>query len=266
MLPKIENLIPAKFDRYFEPFLGGGAVFFYLSSRKNFRFDAFLSDINQELLITYNAVRYSVEELISVLNYHQEQYRFSPKLYYYRLRDNTQPKNDVDRAARFIALNKTCFNGLYRVNKKNLFNAPMGRYKNPTICDAENLRNVSILLRELKPRLLALDYKKVLIENAKEGDFIYLDPPYSPISPTANFTTYTSNGFEKADQIQLADLFKKLDNRKCNILLSNSDIPFIRELYGSYSGCIKTVDANRAINSKASKRSGYRELLICNYN
>ena len=142
----------------------------------------------------------------------------------------------------------------------------MGRFNNPTICDAENMRNISILLRELKPHLRVEDYKKILIENAREGDFIYLDPPYSPISATANFTAYTSNGFDQADQIQLADLFGKLDNRKCNILLSNSDNPFIRKLYSNYSDCIVEIDANRAINSKASRRSGHRELLICNYN
>ena len=147
-----------------------------------------------------------------------------------------------------------------------MFNAPKGRYKNPLICDAENLRNISVLFRELKPRLIAEDYNKVLIENAGEGDFIYLDPPYGPTNATANFTAYTSNGFGQADQIQLADLFRKLDGRGCNILLSNSDIPFIRELYASYSDCITEVDANRSINSKASKRSGHRELLICNYN
>ncbi len=266
LLPRIETLIPAKFDRYFEPFLGGGAVFFYLSCCKNFRFNAFLSDINQELMNCYYMVKDSVEELISILKYHQEQYRFSPEIYYYRLRDHTHPTNAVERAAKFIMLNKTCFNGLYRVNKKNMFNAPIGRYKNPLICDAENLRNISILLRELKPCLIAEDYNKVLIKNAREGDFIYLDPPYGPISVTANFTAYTSNGFGQADQIQLADLFRKLDGRGCNILLSNSDNPFIRELYTSYSDCIMKVDANRSINSKASKRSGHRELLICNYN
>lgn len=265
LLPRMETLIPAKFDRYFEPFLGGGAVFFYLSSHKNFRFDAYLSDINQDLLNSYHVVQDSVEVLISILKYHQEQYRLSPKKYYYELRDLTNPTNDVEKAARFIALNKTCYNGLYRVNKKNLFNVPFGRYKNPLICDAENLRNTSILLRELKSRLIAEDYKKILIENAREGDFIYLDPPYSPVSATANFTTYTGNGFGQADQIQLADLFRKLDGRGCNILLSNSDVPFIRELYAGYSDCITKVDANRAINSKASGRSGHSELLIRNY-
>lgn len=262
LLSKIETFIPADFHRYFEPFLGGGAVFFYLSSRKNFRFDAFLSDINQELLISYNAVRYSVEELISILKGHQE----SPKAYYYRLRDHTRPTNNVESAARLVALNKTCYNGLYRVNKEKKFNVPMGRFNNPTICNAENLRNISNLLRELKPLFLVEDYKKILIEKAREGDFIYLDPPYSPITDTANFTAYTSNGFNKTDQIQLADLFGELDDRGCNILLSNSDNPFIRKLYANYSDRTVQIDARRAINSKANKRSGHTELLIRNYN
>jgi DNA adenine methylase len=266
LLSKIETFIPTDINRYFEPFLGGGALFFYLSSRKNFRFDAFLSDINQELLISYNAVRYSVEELISILKHHQEHYRVSPKEYYYRLRDRTHPTNNVESAARLLALNKTCYNGLYRVNKEKKFNVPMGRFNNPTICDAENLRNVSNLLRELKPLFLVEDYKKLLIEKAREGDFIYLDPPYSPVSVTANFTAYTNNGFGQADQIQLADLFGELDGRGCNILLSNSDNPFIRKLYTNFSDLTVQIDARRAINSKATERSGHTELLIRNYN
>lgn len=265
LLSKIETLIPAEFDRCFEPFLGGGALFFYLSSQKNLRFDAFLSDINYDLINCYLIIRDSVNQLIGLLEYHQEQYKLSPKNYYYKLRGDTKSNNCTNNAARFITLNKTCFNGLYRVNKKKMFNAPMGKYTNPLICDSENLSNVNILLRELRPHLVVEDYKKLLTENAKEGDFIYLDPPYSPVSPTANFTTYTAHGFNLSDQKLLADLFRKLDDRKCNILLSNSDTPYIRKLYASFSDGIKKIDATRAINSNATKRSGHTELLIRNY-
>jgi len=153
LLTKIETFIPAEFDRYFEPFLGGGAVFFYLSSHKNCRFDAFLSDINQELLNSYYVVRDSVEELIRILKYHQEQYRLSPKAYYYALRDRRELMNYVESAARFIALNKTCYNGLYRVNKKGIFNVPMGRFNNPLICDEENLMNVSRAFKSFRREL-----------------------------------------------------------------------------------------------------------------
>jgi DNA adenine methylase len=145
LLYRIETLIPPKFDRYFEPFLGGGALFFYLSSHKNFRFDVFLSDINEELIGAYSVIRDSVEGLITALMDHQVRYRLSPKTYYYKLRD-MEFNNSVEKAARVIALNKTCYNGLYRVNKKQKFNVPMGRFNNPTICDTENLKNISILL------------------------------------------------------------------------------------------------------------------------
>ena len=162
LLSKIETLIPAEFDRYFEPFLGGGALFFYLSSQKNLRFDAFLSDINYDLINCYLIIRDSVNQLIGLLEYHQEQYKLSPKNYYY---NSEVIRNRIIvqiMAARFITLNKTCFNGLYRVNKKKMFNAPMGKYTNPLICDSENLSNVNILLRELRPHLVVEDYKKAL--------------------------------------------------------------------------------------------------------
>ena len=265
LISEIIKFIPSSFERYFEPFLGGGAIFFYLVSIQNRRFSSFLSDTNDELITAFLVIRDSVEELIQLLKHHEREYNTSRQEYYYKLR-SSKPITGIEREqTRFIALNKTCYNGLYRVNKKGIFNVPMGRYKNPLICDVVNLRNISIALKNSNSRLKVADYQKILIENAEEGDFIYLDPPYSPVSPTANFTGYTNIGFNNNDQVLLAELFKKLDNRGCKILLSNSNTQLIKKLYREFSSRSKEIEANRAINSKASKRSGHHELLICNY-
>jgi DNA adenine methylase len=168
-------MIPTKFNRYFEPFLGGGAMFFHLVSYKNMRFTAYLSDINTELITAHNVVKNNVTELIEFLKTHQREYNRNPSKYYYKLRDEIKPETDVDKAARFIALNKTCFNGLYRVSRSGIFNVPMGKYKNPLICDASNLENISKALRYSKAAIKVNDYKSALLK-AEEGDFIYLDP------------------------------------------------------------------------------------------
>ncbi len=218
---------------------------------------------NDELINVYIVIKDSVEQLIKQLSHHEREYNKSREEYYYNLR-GSRSFNSVERAAKFITLNKTCYNGLYRVNKKGLFNVPMGRYKNPMICDAQNLRNISLVLRKSNSQLMVQDYKIMLVDNAEKNDFIYLDPPYSPTSNTANFTGYTNTGFNREDQYQLADIFKKLDKRGCRILLSNSNTPVIRKLYHGYSSV--EVQVNRAINSKASNRTGHTELLIRNYN
>jgi DNA adenine methylase len=262
IIERINHYFPTRFSRYFEPFLGGGAMYFYLTLQKTSRFPAFLSDTNHDLINAYKVVRDEVEELIKILKYHEVEYSKSPSKYYYQLRDRTKLDN-VEGAARFIALNKTCYNGLYRVNRNGQFNVPMGRYKNPLICDSDNLRNVSSVLKHSSTRIYVSDYQKVLTDKTEEGDFIYLDPPYSPVSRTANFTGYTNTGFSMADQYQLAEIFNKLDNRGCIILLSNSNTRIIRELYKDYY--LVEVEANRAINSKASKRVGHSELLIRNF-
>jgi DNA adenine methylase len=223
---------------------------------------SYLSDTNSELINTYRTIRDNVEHLIKILEHHQSEYRKSPTKYYYHLR-GTIKENKVEKAARFIFLNKTCYNGLYRVNKSGLFNVPIGRYRNPLICDVDNLANVCRVLKRSKARIECEDYQETLLKNCQSGDFIYLDPPYNPVSNTANFTGYTNNGFGKKDQYNLAEVFKKLDNRNCKILLSNSDTPIIRELYKEYS--LTELMANRAINSKASNRTGHTELLIRNW-
>ena len=268
LLPTLDSFIPAQFSRYFEPFLGGGALFFHLiTCRKNKPLTAssYISDINSELMNAYLVIRDDVEELITLLEQHQIRYKESSEEYYYQLRkiDPKKLSNTIARAARFIALNKTCFNGLYRVNKQGLFNVPLGKYENPLICDSDNLRNVSLALNHSNTIIQVSDYKNILLENAKEGDFIYLDPPYSPTSSTAYFTNYTCFGFNNQDQKQLLDVFRKLDYRGCKVLLTNSDTQFIKELYSDFA--IAEVNAIRAINSKGSKRAGHKELIICNY-
>jgi len=256
LLRELDKMIP-QFNRYFEPFLSGGAIFFYLI--QNRRFIAYLSDTNKELITTYKVVKDYVGNLIEFLDKHQEEYKKNPFQYFYRLRA-AQPSNDIEKAARFIALNKTCFNGLYRVNKKGEFNVPIGDYKDPLICDKTNLEKINKALS--KATVFAADYSNVT-GNAKQGDFVYLDPPYDPVSSTSNFTGYTSNGFGSKNQEQLADVFETLVSKGCLVLLSNSDTPFIRDLYSDFR--IKEVGSQRAINCKGSKRAGHKELLISNY-
>jgi len=264
LLSQLDSIIPSKFNRYFEPFLGGGAMFFHLLSSRNMSFTCYLSDINEELITAYNVVKYDVGHLIELLKKHQREYIRNPSEYYYKLRDEIKPITDIGKTARFISLNKTCFNGLYRVNRNGLFNVPMGRYKNPLICDPNNLENVSKALKLSEASIAVSDYESALLK-AKKDDFIYLDPPYHPTSSTANFTGYSTKGFGDADQIELSKSFAKLNVSGCKVLLSNSDTPLIRKLYSDSSNYIKEVNVSRMISCKASRRVGYKELLISNY-
>src|SRR5215469_12364782 len=261
LLSELDKLIPSQFNRYFEPFLGGAAMFLHLAS-KNMISTAYLSDTNEELIKAYVVVRDSVAELIEVLNQHQSEYDKNPSEYYYRLRELIQPTNDIEIAARFVALNKTCFNGLYRVNQNGKFNVPMGDYKKPLICDSSNLKNVSSVLRHSNAEIQCVAYREMFL-NAEANDFVYLDPPYDPVSYTSDFTAYTSNGFGRENQVQLANVFRKLLDRRCSVLLSNSNTQFIIELYSDFR--FKDVNVQRAINCKGSKRAGHKELLISNY-
>jgi DNA adenine methylase len=250
-------MIPSEFNKYHEPFVGGGAMFFHLMSDRNMRFSAYLSDINEELITAYKVVKDEIKELIQILRKYEREYRINPSEFYYRLRDEIKPSNEVETAARFITLNKTCYNGLYRVNRNAIFNVPMGRYKNPLICDTSNLENISNVFRFSKAVIKIGDYKDVL-HRAKKDDFIYLDPAYHPISSTSSFTGYTDYGFDDDDQSELAKIFVELDHKKFKVLLSNSDTRFIRTLYSDSSIHIREVNVLRAINCKASKRIGQR--------
>jgi DNA adenine methylase len=226
-----------------------------------------LSDINDELINAYKVVESRVEELIKVLKVYKLKYQQNPESFYYQLRDSPEYSVSGDcikKAARFITLNRTCFNGLYRKNKQDKFNVPWGRYKNPTICNSANLSKASLSLRQSGAKISACDYKDSLLE-ARKDDFIYLDPPYNPTSETASFTGYTRYGFTAKNQEELANTFKKLDKKGCMVLLSNSNTPFIRKLYSDYANNTIEIDALRSINSNATKRSGHKELLIRNY-
>ncbi len=247
--------IPNKFNpetnTYFEPFVGGGAVFFDIQP-----YTAVLSDVNRELVTTYQVIKNSPEDLIKSLKKHKYE-----KEYYLKVRaKNPEKLSRIEVASRFIFLNRTGFNGMYRVNKSGGFNIPFGRYNNPTICDDVNIRNVHNLLEnvEVKNR----DYKEVLRE-AKKGDFIYFDPPYHPVSKTSSFTSYTASGFSEKEQKDLCNLFGALDKKGCYVMLSNSDTPFIREIYKDFK--IKTVLAGRSVNSSAGKRGKVKEVIVCNY-
>ncbi len=256
---RLTKLYPPEFfdptrNSYFEPFVGGGAVFFDLLPERGY-----LSDLNRELVITYNVIKNNVDELIRSLKEHK-----NDKEYFLKVRSqDTNKLSDIAIASRFIYLNRTCFNGLYRVNSQGKFNVPFGKYSNPQICDEQNLRNVSNALSgvEIKHQ----DYKEVL-KKAKKGDYIYFDPPYYPVSKTASFTSYTSESFLDKEQIELRDVFVELHNRGCFVMLSNSDTPFINKIYSGINGVrITKVYAGRAINSKGSGGGKITEVLVTNY-
>ncbi len=241
-------------NTYYEPFVGGGAVFFDLLPK-----NAELSDLNNELVTTYNVIKNNVDELIQSLQKH-----IYDKEYYLEVRaKKVEDLSDVEVASRFIFLNRTGFNGLYRVNKSGQFNVPFGRYNNPVICDEDNLRRVSNALQDVT--ITHQDYKHVL-KTAKSGDFIYLDPPYYPINATSSFTSYTAEGFLEKEQTELRDTFVKLHEKGCFVMLSNSDTPFINELYSGIDGIIiNKITAGRSINSKGSGRGKITEVLVTNY-
>lgn len=242
--------------RYFEPFVGGGAVFFDLAPEK-----AYLSDSNAELITAYKVIRDDVESLIKSLKKH----RYEEK-YYYKVRaQDPSSLLSVEVASRFIFLNRAGFNGMYRVNKNGKFNVPFGRHTNPLICDAENLRKVSETLQHTEIKVA--DYKKVL-RYARKGDFIYFDPPYYPVSKTASFTAYTTKEFLQKEQIELRDTFLELHKRGCFVMLSNSDTPFINKIYKEIKDKkikIHKIKAGRMINSNAAKRGKINEVLVKNY-
>jgi len=261
ILKKLYEYVPGQFEDYYEPFLGSGALFFYLVYKRREHFKAYLSDINEELINTFIVVRDHVDQLITLLKNHQKEYAKNPEDYYYYIRDRSDSKDRVERAARVLFLNRTCYNGLYRVNRKGKFNVPFGKYKKPKICNAKTLRNASKALQMSKAEIRVLDYR-IALERVKEGDFVYLDPPYQPINSTSNFTNYTQKGFTKEDQINLAKVFCDLTERGCRAVLSNSDTPLIHNLYSKYD--IERVRVSRTINCIGGKRKGYTELIINN--
>lgn len=253
LLDELIARAPERYRRYFEPFVGGAALYFRLRPRW-----AVLSDANPDLINMYRCVAGNVEAIIERLERHRAAHDSD---YYYSVRERwNRPgglEADVDRAAAFIYLNKTCYNGLWRVNSRGHFNVPVGRYDDPAIFDRLQLRAASKMLQ--RTRLRVADYGNAVAE-AEAGDFVYFDPPYHPLSDTAHFTSYTSSSFGPDDQRALAQVARALVRRGCTVLVSNSDTAFVRDLYRGFR--IDVVDCARAINSKASARGPQRELLI----
>lgn len=262
LLSRLVASLPGTFRNYHEPFLGGGALFWELANRKRrglLSFEqAYLSDSNADLMLTYRVVRDDLQGLIARLKELRQRHS---REHYYRIRAlKSETLSPVERAARFIYLNKTCYNGLYRVNRAGQFNVPMGSYKNPRIFDALELQAASATLQAVSLR--CADFTTVL-EYAQEGDFVYFDPPYVPLSATSSFTSYTRGDFGPQEHARLAQVFRELDARGCLLMLSNSDTPYTRELYREYH-CLN-VYAPRAINTNPRGRGKIPELLVLNY-
>lgn len=259
LMPSIIELLPKNIKtlNYIEPFVGGGAVFFHLQPK-----NALINDFNEELINAYNVIKNNLEELILDLKTHSNN-----SDYFYQIRsldrtDDYQELTSVQRASRVIFLNKTCFNGLYRVNSAGEFNAPFGRYKNPNIVNEPTLKAVSKYLNTNEVILKSGDYANIMGEVSKKS-FVYLDPPYHPISESSNFTGYIQGGWDIDDQIRLREFCDQLTERGIKFLLSNSSASLIKNQYKNY--IIKTVKANRAINSNGADRGEIDEVLIRNY-
>ncbi|ANJ68665.1 DNA adenine methylase [Latilactobacillus curvatus] len=263
LIPQITKYMPKKFGRYYEPFIGGGAVFFELQYGKST-----INDFNTELFLAYNAVRDNIDELISNLKIHEAN---TSSDYYYEVREWDRngiidTKSNVERAARFIFLNKTGFNGLFRVNSQNQINTPYGKYKNPAIVNEPVLRAVSKFLNKSTIKIINGDFEDA-VKGARRGDFVYFDPPYAPmVNDRQSFVGYTLNGFGADEQERLRDLVDRLTAKGVKVMLSNSSVPYIHEIYADYKDTTVIVPASRSINSKATGRGKVDEVLIMNYN
>ena len=255
-------MIPEKFDGYAEPFASSAALFFWLRRQRG-SFPAALIDRNEELVNSYAVVRDRVDSLIPILE--KLQARHGKRHYYSVRRQRPESLSEMERAARLIYLNKTCFNGLYRINSRGQFNVPIGSYKNPRIYDETSLRAASAALSGVA---VSCEDFAAVEDRMRAGDFVYLDPPYHPVSKTANFTAYALGSDGRAsfgidEQRRLAETFKNLDRRSCYLMLSNSDSEQIRELYRGYR--IRLASARRAINCDGAKRGMTTEIVITNY-
>ena len=258
LLPQILPLIPKRMTAYCEPFLGGGAVLFALQPKR-----ALVNDLNQDLITVYRVIKEDADALIEHLSRHEN----TPE-YFYRIRDLDRDKeayaamSDVEKASRLLYLNKTCCNGLFRVNASGAFNSPYGHYRRPNIVNEQTIRGVSRYFNSCDITFFSGDFASVL-EQVPKGGFVYLDPPYDPVSDTASFTGYNRGGFGRDEQVRLKECCDALTARGVKFLLSNSATPFIRELYGSYR--VSIVQARRAVNSVASRRGAIEEVLVRNY-
>lgn len=260
IMKDIKKYIPDNYSTYYEPFVGGGAVFFELAPKK-----AVLNDYNKELMNVFECIKDEIrfEKMCNELNHHEANHS---EEYYYKIRDLDRDKKkfnklvDYKRAARTIYLNKACFNGLYRVNSKNEFNVPYGKKEKVNTYEGQNLGIVHCILNFNDIELLSTDFEEA-VKNAKKDDFIYFDPPYD--SDTSTFNSYTEDGFGKEEQVRLSELFEKLDKKGCYIMLSNHNTKLIRDLYKNYN--INVIKAKRNINANGKKRGNVEEVLITNY-
>lgn len=258
----IESIVPLipEYTTYYEPFVGGGAVLFHTQPKK-----AVINDSNEELINIYEVIKSQPEELISLLESHREQ---NSQEYFYEVRSLDRDKGGyaaltpAERAARIIYLNKTCYNGLFRVNRAGEFNAPWGRYKNPNITNETTIRAMSRYFNSAKVTVHCGDYREAL-RGIRKGSFVYLDPPYMPLSTSSSFTGYTAAGFGPQEQVELKRQCDLLNRRGIKFLLSNSCCDFIEDLYQDY--IVERVSAKRAINAKADKRGAIDEVLVRNY-
>ncbi len=260
LLARVESV--GAFGRYHEPFVGGGALFFELYRLGKLKRQAWLSDYNPRLIETYEGVRDHVDDVIALLKRHKARHS---EEHFYKVRalgegPGKTGKTLTQRAARIIYLNKTCYNGLYRENSQGEFNSPFGRYKNPQICDEENLHAVSKALKKAK---IETRHFETVVERAKPGDLVYFDPPYHPVSKTASFTSYDRGGFGEDSQRLLARVYGLLHEKGVKVLLSNSMTDLVLELYGAYS--IGEVSATRSVNSRADRRGKVSEALVRNF-
>lgn len=271
LLDSIVDCLPESFGTYFEPFLGGGALFFRLVSMGKIR-RAVLSDANKDLINCYLVVRDGLDALISRLEYYQKYVGAKDFFYevarplFNRIRLKTGLERDVEKAALLIYLNKTCFNGLYRVNSRGEFNVPWGRYESPALYDEANLRSVSRALDQRRVEIRCCDYRGA-VRNASAGDLVYFDPPYQPLNRTSSFTQYTPDSFSEDEQRALAETFRDLDGRGCKVMLSNSCSPTVEALYRDYisRGQFRVAMAARAISCLGDGRGRIPEYIICNY-
>ncbi len=258
LIKQFESLYPKQFNNYFEPFLWGWAVFFNIQRKKSF-----LSDVNEELINLYQVIKNKPKDLIKLL---EQEIVSKDRFLEIRLWDrqeNWQAKySDIQRAMRFVYLNRTCFNGMYRVNSKWEYNVPFGKYSNPDIVQRETILNASALLNKTKAEIKLQSFEAVL-QKAESWDFVYFDPPYDVLTESANFTSYNESGFGRDMQEKLRDVFVALDKKWVNLMLSNHNTPFIREIFAWYR--FEIVKAKRNINSKGDWRGAVEEIVVMNY-
>ena len=262
LIPELEKYFPKKFNRYYEPFVGGGALFFQIKQNYDVRFSS-INDINKKLIIAYKQIQKNPKKIILLLKKIENKYKklslSNQKDFFYEIREKYNKKNlnDITTTTYLIFLNKTCFNGMYRENSKGEYNIPFGDQKNPTICDEKNILAVSKSLKNTEITNLSFEQA---VKKCKKGDFIYFDPPYYPINATSNFTSYHKNTFEPDEQEKLRDVFVSLTKKGCFVMLSNSNTEFIKKLYKNFNKY--ELYAARSINSKGSRRGKIKEIVV----